>query len=132
MPSFGKASTTRLKTIDARLQCVLLDVIKDFDFTIVCGYRNMEDQNKAYREGKSQLKYPNSKHNTNPSKAVDIAPWRGGIQWNDREAFYYLAGLMIATGKKHGLELRWGGDFNQDNNFHNDGFLDLPHFELVE
>ena len=45
---------------------------------IVCGHRNKEDQNKAFAEGKSKLKWPKGKHNKLPSQAVDAAPYISG------------------------------------------------------
>jgi len=60
------------------------------DVTIVCGYRGEEEQNKAYTEKKSGLKFPQSKHNHAPSSAVDIAPYINGkgVRWNASEVSF--------------------------------------------
>ena len=50
----------------------------------------------------------------------------------------YLGGLMIATAKKLGVKIRWGGDWNGDHKFSGRGkrsdksqtFDDLVHFEV--
>jgi len=52
----------------------------------------------------------------------------------------YLAGIMIATAKKLGVKIRWGGDWNGDHKFSgranskrtdkSQRFDDLVHFEL--
>ncbi len=61
--------------------------------------------------------------------AADMAPYP--VDWNDRNRFFYLAGIVKGCAARLGLKVRWGGDFNQDQNFRNDSFVDLPHFELV-
>lgn len=132
MPVFGKASATRKATLHADLQEVMDEAIKYFDFSIVCGHRDKTAQNIAYREGKSKVKWPNSKHNTSPSLAVDIAPWReGSIQWSDERALRYLAGIVVAIGKMRNINIRWGGNWDMDDNFHDQSFYDLYHFELI-
>jgi peptidoglycan L-alanyl-D-glutamate endopeptidase CwlK len=74
MPTFGKDSELKLQKLHPDLQKILIHLIKIYDFKILETYRNEEDQNKAFNEGKSKLKYPQSKHNKIPSLAVDIAP----------------------------------------------------------
>lgn len=81
MPTFSNQSKKMLETLDPRLQKVCNSLIKWFDFKILQGHRNKEDQDKAYNEGKSKVKWPNGKHNANPSLAVDIAPYP--IDWRD-------------------------------------------------
>jgi hypothetical protein len=67
-------------------------------------------------------------HNYKPSRAIDLVPYRDGkMQWNDREGFIHLAGIMLAFAEAEGVRLRWGGDWNMDDDF-GDGW-DLPHFE---
>lgn len=134
MPSFGKKSLEKLNELDPRLQEVLKEAIKIIDFTIVCGYRNEEDQKKAVAEGKSKVNFPNSKHNTSPSMAVDVAPYKPGvgIDWNDSKSFYYLAGIIMGIGLAKGIKLRYGGDFNRNGLIDDDKFKDLPHIEIDE
>lgn len=119
MPSFSIRSKNNLSQCDIRLQAVLLEVIKHFDFTVICGYRGKEDQDKAFAEGKSKLKYPHSKHNKLPSLAVDIAPYP--IDWKNIEAFKELAIRVKAEANKQGFKIVWGGDWK---------FKDYPHFEI--
>ena len=91
------------------------------DFEVICGHRNEKDQNQAYEDGKSKLKYPNSKHNIIPSLAVDLAP--RPIDWSNKEAFCHLAGIITATAHSLGYTVKWGGDWHT--------FKDYPHFEIV-
>ncbi len=128
MPSFSKISQQRLNTVDPRLRAVIVEVIKLYDFSVICGHRGKEKQDAAVAAGMSKVNYPDSKHNTVPSKAIDIAPYP--IDWNDRERFVYLAGMVKGVAHCRGLKVRWGGDFNQDGDLHNQSFIDLPHFEV--
>lgn len=135
MPMFGQASLSRLKTLDPRLQRVMEEAIKHRDFMIVYGHRSRDEQNKAFAEGKSKLKWPNSKHNSLPSLAVDVAPYNSstrGIDWKDREAFAALAGFLMGIATMQGLKLRWGGDWDSDGATKDHTFVDLPHLEIAE
>lgn len=127
MPSFSKNSLKLLATCDEKLQTLMKEVIKDYDFTVICGTRGEADQDAAYKAGNSKLKFPNSKHNSNPSKAVDIAPYP--IDWNNVGRFKQLAQEVLRTAERLGIDIRWGGDFNC-NGKEDDSFVDLPHFEL--
>lgn len=129
MPSLSKASLEKLAQCHPDLRKLVAEVIKHYDVTVICGYRGEADQEEACRTGHSKVHFPNSKHNQMPSLAVDIIPFP--VDWNDRHRFYYLAGIVKACAGQLGIRVRWGGDFNQDSNFKNDSFVDLPHYELV-
>lgn len=122
MPSFGRLSEQRLATLHPDLRRVLREAIRVYDFTILCGRRSESDQNEAYRTGASKLPYPKSRHNADPSEAVDVAPWP--IDWNNRAEFFYLAGILMGTAFQLGVRLTWGGRWKS--------LVDLPHFELEE
>lgn len=128
MPHFGATSLTRLATCDERLQRIMIELIRQFDVTILQGYRSQQEQEKACKEGRSKLNWPRSKHNQHPSIAVDVAPFP--IDWEDRERFFYMAGLIMAIANFMGIELRFGGDWDMDGDFTDQRFDDLPHFEL--
>lgn len=128
MPSFSKQSAAALATTDFALQRLFNEVIKTFDCTIICGARSEADQNKAFLEGKSKQRWPTSKHNTFPSRAVDVAP--APIDWNDLERFVFFAGYVKCTADRLGIRIRWGGDWNSDTRTKDEKFRDYPHFEL--
>lgn len=130
MPAFGKASQEKLATCDPRLQKVFNEVIKYFDCTVIEGHRGEAAQNKAFAEGKSKLKYPQSKHNKTPSLAADVLPYP--IDWNDTNRMRYFAGFVVGIAATMGIKLRWGGDWNQNTELKDNSFNDLPHFELVD
>jgi peptidoglycan L-alanyl-D-glutamate endopeptidase CwlK len=128
MPRFGKRSISRLKTCDQKLQELFYEVVKHFDCSIIEGHRGEERQNKAFADGKSKVKYPNGKHNQNPSIAVDVAPYP--IDWSDRDRFHYFGGFVLGVAKEMGMNIRWGGDWNQDTHTKDNKFDDLVHFEI--
>ena len=130
MPHFSQRSLDRLSTCDKRLQLVFNKVIQHFDCTIIQGYRPREEQEQAFRDGKTKVHWPNSKHNKQPSLAVDVAPYP--IDWNDRERFHLFAGFVLGTASSMGITLRWGGDWDQDTEVKDNSFDDLVHFQLED
>ncbi len=135
MATFGRASKRRYDTLHSKLQRILDEAIKVMDFTIVCGFRNEQAQERAFREGKSQKHWPDSKHNQKMSIAVDVAPWNPAlrnIDWNNRDRFILLAGIIKGIAHQHAIKIRWGGDWDSDTFMRDQRFHDMPHFELVE
>ena len=130
MNKFSDASKKRLATCHPDLQKVFNKVIENYDCTVTCGHRGKEEQDEAVRTGASKLAWPNSKHNSLPSKAIDVVPFP--IDWTDTSRFYHFAGFVLAVAQSMGVKLRWGGDWNGDLKFRDEKFKDLPHFELVE
>lgn len=128
MPKFGPRSTKNLSEAHPLLQELFNEVIKHYDCAVIEGHRPKEEQDKAFHGGKSRVQWPNSKHNKQPSLAVDVCPYP--IDWNDTKRFYYFAGKVIATAELMGIDVRWGGDWDSDNDFRDQTFNDLPHFEL--
>jgi peptidoglycan L-alanyl-D-glutamate endopeptidase CwlK len=129
MPEFSNKSIERLGTCDKKLQDIMNEAIKIFDFTVLEGHRSVEDQLKAQRDGKSKVGPERSKHCRLPAEAVDVAPYP--VKWEDRESFYFLAGAVMAIAKQRGVKVRWGGNWDMDGKFSSNRFDDLPHFELV-
>ena len=128
MPRFGSRSRKNLDTCHPDLQKVSNEVIKHVDCSIICGQRGKEDQNKAFKDGRSKVKYPNGRHNANPSKAVDVAPYP--IDWDNLERFTLFAGFVLGIAKSMKIDLIWGNDWNGDFNTKDTNFRDYPHFEL--
>ena len=136
MPKFSNRSIQRLVTCDKQLQDVMGKVIDVLDITILEGIRSEERQDELYRQGKSRLQYPNSKHNVKDegglSRAVDIAPWISGrgIDWSNTEHFHYMAGIVLGIASQMNVKIRWGGDWNRNQYSGDEQFLDMVHFEL--
>tara|TARA_R110002012_G_scaffold8925_2_gene41075 strand:- start:30 stop:422 length:393 start_codon:yes stop_codon:yes gene_type:complete len=128
MPRYSKKSKGRLKSCDKRLQDVFNEVIKHVDCSILEGHRSKERQNKLYDEGRTKVKYPNGRHNSSPSKAVDVTPYP--VDWEDRERQTLFAGFVIGIARGMGIRLRWGGDWDMDFQVMDNRFDDFPHFEV--
>jgi len=129
MAYFGKVSKEKLELAHPDMKILFLEVVKDFDCSVLCAHRGEEEQNNAFRMGMSKVRYPNSKHNQNPSRAVDVAPYP--IDWKDLNRFYYFGGFVKAVAAKMQLRVRWGGDWDGDFHIKDQNFHDLPHFELI-
>lgn len=127
MPKFSRKSLERLQTCDPKLEEIAAEAIKIVDFSVLWGFRDREMQNKYFREGTSKVEWPKSKHNTWLSEAIDVLPWPTG--WENRERFFFVAGVFLSIAKEKGVELVWGGawlgGFNTPKMFD-----DLAHFEL--
>tara|TARA_R110000796_G_scaffold153371_1_gene269889 strand:- start:344 stop:739 length:396 start_codon:yes stop_codon:yes gene_type:complete len=128
MPRYSKRSKERLASCDERLQEIFNEVIKHVDCSVLEGYRNKERQNKLYDEGRTKVKYPNGRHNTNPSKAADVTPYP--VDWKDRERQTLFAGFVIGIARGMGYRIRWGGDWDMDFKVMDNRFDDFPHFEI--
>lgn len=133
----GVSSNRELDTCHPKLQRLLREVDRRLvkrhmlDFTVICGHRGEKEQNEAYNAvpKRSTKQWPNSKHNTLPSTAVDIAPYP--VDWKDTAAFARLAGYVMAVADEMGIEIRWGGDWDSDGKTRDELLVDMPHFELT-
>lgn len=130
MPKFSRKSEDKLFTCAAPLQLVFLEVIREYDCTVLCGHRSKKKQDEAFRTGHSKLCFPNSCHNSKPSMAIDVAPYP--IDWNDTKRFYHFGGYVLGCAAALGWRLRWGGDWDSDFDLNDQSFMDLVHFEFIE
>ena len=128
MARFGRRSKERLVTCEKDLQMLFNEVIKYVDCSVLEGHRNGERQNKLYEEGKTKVRYPNGRHNSSPSRAVDVTPYP--VNWKDRERQTLFAGFVLGIANQMGINIRWGGDWDQDFEVQDNKFDDFPHFEL--
>lgn len=125
MNRFGKRSKERLKGVDAKLVNVLNETLKLMDITIIEGVRSKERQAELLKKGATKVKY--SKHME--GKAVDVAPYP--IDWEDRDRFHYMGGMVRGVAQEMGVKVRWGGDWDSDGETKDNNFDDLVHIELV-
>ena len=128
MPKFGTRSKKYLATCDERLQKVFNEVIKHVDCSVLEGHRGKQRQNDLFDEGKTKVLYPDGRHNSDPSRAVDVTPYP--VDWDDRERQTLFAGFVLGIATGMGIKLRWGGDWDQDFQVMDNRFDDFPHFEL--
>ena len=144
MPKFGRKSREHLETCHPDLQTLFNTVVEKVDCSVTCGYRNKEDQDKAVASGNSKAVYPEGKHNSNPSTAIDVYPYP--IDFKDLDRFYWLGGWVMAKAEilrnvgEITHKIRWGGNWKGLNNGkidfsynrRKDVLNDLPHFELIQ
>lgn len=129
MYKYGKSSQARLDTCHPEIQRLFNELIKDWDVSIICGHRTEEAQNAAVKSGNSKTVFPNSKHNSMPSIAVDAALYP--IDWNDSGRHYMFVGMVKQKAKDLGINIRCGADWDGDNDTGDQTFNDLVHFELL-
>jgi len=127
---WSNTSKERLEQCDERLQALAEAVLQIHDCSVLTGHRSENAQNQAYVEGYSTIQWPYSKHNKLPSLAIDLAPFP--INWKNTKRFYYFAGIVMGVAKQMNLPIRWGGDWDMDNDLDDSNFLDLVHFEIKE
>lgn len=138
MNKWSKKSAVKLASCHNDLQVLANVVLQVHDCSVLCGHRTEEAQNMAYYSGKSKVKWPNSKHNTYPSMAIDLAPYQKGKDLFNRERVLHFAGIVLGVADRLYLEgkmkhrIRWGGDWDMDNDFQEHSFFDGVHFELIE
>ena len=120
MYHFGKTSLKRLATVEEPLIKVCNAGIQVMDITVLDGYRGPYRQNKYFAEGTSQKKYPESRHNSKPSGAIDLAPWP--LDWEDISRFVTLSYVLKGAAAALNIEIEWGGEWRS--------FKDYPHYQL--
>jgi peptidoglycan LD-endopeptidase CwlK len=123
------AAAAKLATCDPRLIALVDTVASRFPCTVITGHRTREEQTAAVAAGRSKTPWPKSRHNSLPSRAVDLAPTP--IDWTDRERFTLFAGFVLGTAAAQGVRVRWGGDWDGDRDVKDNSFDDLVHFELL-
>jgi peptidoglycan L-alanyl-D-glutamate endopeptidase CwlK len=135
MPNFSQRSLDRLATCHDDIQKVMNESIKEFDFTVLSGYRSPDEQFELYKQGRELIdsKWVKtgktvtnvdgtnvlSNHNYNPSRAIDIAPYP--INWDNIDRFIAMSNVVLKCAKELDIELEWGGNWRMK---------DYPHFEL--
>lgn len=127
----NKTSLNKLKTCDTRLALLAHEVDKVFPIQIICGERNEKDQEHAFNNGMSKLRFPNSKHNINHAKgrfkshALDAVPDPdlnpATLDWGDIKSFELMCLAFEQKADELGIKIRLGRDFS---------FKDMPHVEL--
>jgi len=124
----SRRNLSQAHTILQKLADKALEMSKQ-DLKVICGHRNQADQNKAFAEGTSKLKWPKSKHNCYPSEAIDVVPLPGGrIDWDDIDAFEQMvqcfedAWYELDDDLTKGWIMQVGADFS---------WRDYPHVQIV-
>ena len=112
MPAFSKKSLGMLQQCHPDLQKVMMEAI------------NSKHIHKYCKEIDKKCSF-----------AIDVVPYP--VNYNDRERFCLLAGIVLGIAKvlkDRGIiksDIRWGGDWNRNNITKDESFSDLPHFEIL-
>ncbi len=86
---------------------------------VAWAHRTQKDQDDAYRRGTSKLKWPESKHNAMPARAIDFFELDvSGARWDARWMKETLEQACVDAG------LTWGGSWAK--------FRDYPHVEMKD
>lgn len=158
---FSTNSTDTLNSCCLELVTIATAVLPFKDVSVTCGARNSHTQYQLYKRGKSELQYPDSKHNIGDeagrdfSDAVDLVIWHpkyGSLYGKDKQLcqiaddfgvslirarywFYMqyaeLNALMQFIAQAKDIELRWGGDWNSVNGILDQSFDDFYHWEVI-
>lgn len=155
MPKFGKTSRNRLEQAHVDIELVCNEAVSIIDFSVLCTFRNQQEQNRAYDKGYSKVIWPNGKHNIKPSHAVDVAPYyseKPHIRWpvvpdqkltkkiyekklakyiKEVAMFYSLGSILVTIAKSYNIKWRWGADWDSDWDFMDQNFDDIAHHELL-
>jgi len=135
MPTFSQRSLGQLATCDQRLQSIAHAAIKIMDFVVVEGHRDKQGQDMAIVKGTTKVHWPHGKHNSSPSKAMDVMPYPIDLS-NDPKAlerFVLLQGILFAVAHSLGIKVRLGIDWDGDLDTRDEkGLRDYPHIELLE
>src|SRR5882757_1448213 len=84
MAKFSQTSFSKLASCHIDLQAIFYEVIKNVDCIVLEGFRGQAAQERDFLEKRTTLEWPHGKHNSNPSNAVDVAPYP--INWEDKES----------------------------------------------
>lgn len=132
MPKFGKKSLERRAMLCKDLRVLVDEVIKYYDFSIICSHRGQEEQERAFNAGNSKAHFGQSAHNFFPSFAVDVWPYPvpykqvKGVKQLDNNSPEW--NKMVCTfknaAKQMGIDIVCGADFKT--------LKDFPHIEIAD
>lgn len=130
MPKFGKNSLQQRQYLCKDLRLLVDEVIKYYDFSIICSHRDKTEQEKAFKTGTSKAHFGQSAHNYNPSFAVDVYPYplptkqvKGTIQIDDNSKEWdKMIFTFKSAAKQLGIEIECGADWKK--------LVDKPHIQI--
>lgn len=123
----GEASVRQLDTCHPKLVRLITEVDrrlskrKVIDLKVQCGHRGQLAQEQAFKDGFSAKHWPDSRHNTLPSTAVDITPYPQA--WADNELIMFLVGYVLAVANDIDIEIDVGALWHK---------RDRPHIQLTD
>ena len=129
---FSQTSLDRLHGVHPALQDMCFALLKYHDVKIIYGLRSVHEQLRLVEAGASRtMNSLHLKQDDGYAHAVDVAPYP--IDWDNTKRFYWVAGMMEVLADQHmpeGYVLRWGGNWDMDEDLDDQSFMDLLHFEM--
>lgn len=134
MRKWGTKSQRIYGELHPDLQLICTYILHEVaDISLVYGHRGRTDQNLMFENGFSKLRFPDSKHNKKPSRAVDLQPYPlPEYEPKVWAALGYIAGRAKGFALSRGIQIRWGGDWDSDGDLTDQTFDDLFHIELLD
>lgn len=134
MARFADDSRRRLDKAHPLIVEVMERVIEVVDVTIGETWRSYETHQEylAHDPPRTKVSYRETRHSRRPSEAVHVLPYPELWQAST-ERWYYVGGLVVGVAHMalpDGVVWRWGGDWDGDDIFSDQGFDDLAHHEL--
>jgi len=137
-------SLSKLATCDPRLVRIIVEAQSRIprQLKVLFGERDAQEQNALFDQERSQVRFPNSKHNVAPgirdkAEAVDVCfadiDWElldkgDKVEWG---RCYYLIGVIWSIAVEMGFKIRPGGDWDGDFELKDQKFYDLCHIEII-
>lgn len=142
MPNWSAKSQAGFDTLHPDLQLLCNTVIIYHDCSILFGHRDEDIQNALFADGKSKLRFPESKHNDLPSSAVDLLPYRYGYNpYGSKAELAYgkyftgyvlgIADILYQEGRMM-YKVRAGANWSTKRDKPFARFYDGYHFELYK
>jgi len=133
---FSDLSERRMEGVDFRLITLMRESLRnspvDFGIAWRGGKRTAKEQKELYLKDRSNADGYNKMSKHQIGHAIDVLPYVHGEPVLDDKYYYILIGVIMATAKHIGLNIRNGGDWDRDGEYVTDQSLkDLPHFELL-
>ena len=129
--AFSKTSLANMEGVNKDLIMVFRVAIKDspIDFGVPStgGLRTADEQNLLFRNQKSKCDGYEKLSNHQSGNALDFYAYVDGKASWEKHHLAMVAGAILSTAKRLGVDLKWGGTFGSSK-FNG---WDMPHFELV-
>lgn len=121
--------------VDERLQRIARLALArsriDFGIGFLGGLRTVSEQYELFKKNKSKIDGISVKSKHQTGHAIDVVAYVKGVPRWEKEYYYMLAGVILSVAQELGTPLRWGGDWDSDNDFKDQTFNDLGHFEVA-
>ena len=128
---WGPRSKAARATCSPNLQRLADNCLLHWNCSVLEGHRGEADQNLHFNAvpQRSKVKFPDSKHNAFPSKAIHLAPYP--LDWEDLETWTKFGFYVLGVADSLGIKIRWGRDWDRDGDLTDQTFNDYAHFEEI-